>query len=321
MRTLRIGTRGSPLARWQAEAAAAAIRRAGGPAAELVVIRTSGDRTAAPLSGAGGKRLFVKEIEEALAAGRVDIAVHSAKDLPAERLPGLRLQAVLPREDARDAVVAPRSRGRPPADADELFAPGGTPAAGAGGAPRVGTGSVRRGAQLRHAWPHLDVAPVRGNVGTRLDKLEAGGFDLLVLAAAGLVRLGLEARIAVRLPVELCVPAPGQGIVCAEYRRGDDETRALLAEVADRDAAAALEAERALVTALGADCRTPLGGVATVAGDDLLLRGVVASPDGARLVRHEARGPAAAPAALGADVAAGLLAAGAGPLLEAARGA
>lgn len=333
MRTLRIGTRGSPLARWQAEAVAAAIRRAGGPAAELAVIRTSGDRTAAPLSGAGGKRLFVKEIEEALAAGRVDLAVHSAKDLPAERLPGLRVQAVLPREDARDAVVAPRSRGRPPADADALFAPGGRARAGdggargpgartpAGGAPRVGTGSVRRGAQLRHAWPHLDVAPVRGNVGTRLDKLEAGGFDLLVLAAAGLARLGLDARIAVRLPVELCVPAPGQGIVCAEYRRGDDETRELLAEVADRDAAAALEAERALVAALGADCRTPLGGLATVAGDDLLLRGVVASPDGARLVRHEARGPAAAPAALGADVAAGLLAAGAGPLLEAARGA
>lgn len=180
---------------------------------------------------------------------------------------------------------------------------------------------MRRTAQLRHAWPHLDVAPIRGNVGTRLDKLEAGGFDLLVLAAAGLVRLGLDARIALRLPVELCAPAPGQGIVCAEYRRGDSRMRALLAGIADRGAAAALEAERALVTALGADCRTPLGGVATAAGDDLRLRGVVASPDGARLVRHEARGPAAAPAVLGAEVAAGLLAAGAGPLLEAARGA
>ena len=333
MRAPRIGTRGSPLARWQAAAVAAAIARAGGPPAELVIIRTSGDRTAAPLSGAGGKRLFVKEIEEALVDGRVDLAVHSAKDLPAERLPGLRVQAVLPREDARDAVVAPRSRGRLPADPDALFAPGGAPRAAPGGAgpgartrtpggaPRVGTGSVRRTAQLRHAWPHLDVAPIRGNVGTRLDKLEAGGFDLLVLAAAGLARLGLDARIAARLPVDLCAPAPGQGIVCAEHRRDDQRMRELLAGAADRDASAALEAERALVTALGADCRTPLGGVATVAGDRLRLRGVVAAPDGARLVRHEARGPAADPAALGAEVAAGLLAAGAGPLLEAARGA
>lgn len=312
MRRLRIGTRASPLARWQATAVADAFARAGGPAAELVPIRTSGDRlTRKPIAGAGGKRLFVKEIEEALVDGRVDVAVHSAKDLPAERLAGLSVQAVLPREDARDAVVAPRSRARPAADPHALFAAGRTP--------RVGTGSVRRTAQLRHAWPHLDVAPIRGNVGTRLDKLEAGGFDLLVLAAAGLVRLQLAARIAVRLPFDLCLPAPGQGIVCAEYRGDDEEVRARVAAVADRDAAAALAAERALVAALGADCQVPLGAATTVAGDDLLLRGVVASPDGAGLVRREARGTAAAPAALGAEVAAGLLAGGAGPLLEAAR--
>ena len=311
MRRLRIGTRGSPLARWQAEAVAGAVERAGGPPAELVLIRTSGDRLSRrPLSAAGGKRLFVKEIEEALVDGLVDLAVHSAKDLPAERLAGLGLQAVLTREDAHDAVVAPRSRGNAPADPDALFAPDRTA--------RVGTGSVRRSAQLRHAFPHLDVAPVRGNVGTRLDKLEAGGFDLLVLAAAGLVRLELAARIAVRLPFHLCVPAPGQGIVCAEYRKGDEEVRALLATIADRDTSAALAAERALVTALGADCQVPLGGVASVDGEALRLRGVVASADGASLVRHEARGSTAAPAALGAAVAAGLLAAGAGPLLAAA---
>jgi hydroxymethylbilane synthase len=312
VRRLRIGTRGSPLARWQAETVAAAIARAGGPAAELVLIRTSGDRLAnKPISGAGGKRLFVKEIEEALVDGRVDVAVHSAKDLPAERLPGLNVQAVLPREDARDAVVARRSPAHAAGDPDVLFAPE--------SAPRVGTGSVRRSAQLRHAYPHLDIAPIRGNVGTRLDKLEAGGFDLLVLAAAGLVRLGLAPRITVRLPVDLCVPAPGQGIVCAEYRGGDEQMRALLAAIADRDAAAGLEAERALVTALGADCQVPLGGVTTVDGDRLVLRGVVAAPDGGRLVRHESEGSPAAPAALGAAVAAGLLAAGAGPLLDAAR--
>ncbi len=312
MRRPRIGTRGSPLARWQAEAVAAALVRAGAPAAELVPIRTSGDRLdRKPISSAGGKRLFVKEIEEALVERRVDLAVHSAKDLPAERLAGLSVRAVLPREDARDAVVAPRSCARPAADPDALFAPD--------RAPRVGTGSVRRTAQLRHAWPHLDVAPVRGNVGTRLDRLEAGGFDLLVLAAAGLVRLNLAPRIAVRLPFDLCVPAPGQGIVCAEYRSGDEEMRDLLAAIADSGASAALEAERALVTALGADCQVPLGAVTTVAGDDLLLRSVVASRDGARLVRREACGSMEAPAALGAEVAAGLLAAGAGPLLEAAR--
>ena len=308
MRRLRIGTRGSPLARWQAEAVASALARAGGPAAELVLIRTSGDRLSRkPISSAGGKRLFVKEIEEALVDGRVDLAVHSAKDLPAERLAGLSVQAVLPREDARDAVVAPLACERAANDPEALFA--------RDRAPRVGTGSVRRAAQLRHAYPHLDVAPIRGNVGTRLDKLESGGFHLLVLAAAGLVRLNLAARIAARLPFDLCVPAPGQGIVCAEYRGDDGETRDLLATIADRNASAALEAERALVTALGADCQVPLGGVTTVAGDELLLRGVVAAPDGARLVRHEARGSMAAPAELGAELAAGLLAAGAGPLL------
>lgn len=312
MRRLRVGTRGSPLARWQAEAVAGALVRAGAPAAELVLIRTSGDRLSSkPISSAGGKRLFVKEIEEALIDGRVDLAVHSAKDLPAERLAGLSVQAVLPREDARDAVVAPRSGEPPAADPEAIFA--------LDRAPRVGTGSVRRTAQLRHAYPHLEVAPIRGNVGTRLDKLEAGGFDLLVLAAAGLVRLNLAARIALRLPFDICVPAPGQGIVCAEHRSDDGEMRDLLSAIADRDASAALAAERALVTALGADCQVPLGAVTTVAGSDLFLRGVVASPDGARLVRSEANGSLAGAADLGARVAAGLLAGGAGPLLEAAR--
>ena len=312
MRRLRIGTRGSPLARWQAEAVAEALARAGGPPTELVLIRTSGDRLSRkPISSAGGKRLFVKEIEEALLHGEVDLAVHSAKDLPAERLAGLSVQAVLPREDPRDAVVAPRSRASPAADPAALFA--------TDRAPRVGTGSVRRTAQLRHAYPHLDIAPIRGNVGTRLAKLEAESFDLLVLAAAGLVRLNLASRIAVRLPFDLCVPAPGQGIVCAEHRSDDGEMRDLLAAIADRSAAAALKAERALVTALGADCQVPLGAVTTVAGDDLFLRGVVAAPDGVRLVRREARGSTAASADLGAEVAAGLLAAGAGPLLEEAR--
>lgn len=310
MRKLYIGTRGSPLARWQAQAVAQALERAGAPAPELVFIRTSGDRQAdKPISGAGGKRLFVKEIEEALVDGRVDLAVHSAKDLPAERLDGLSVQAVLPREDPHDAVVAPRSSPRAADDPDVLFAPG----------MRIGTGSIRRTAQLRHAYPHVEIAPIRGNVGTRLDKLDAGGFDLLVLAAAGLVRLNLAARIAVRLPFDVCMPAPGQGIVCVEHRTDDKEVRRLVAAAADRDAATALAAERGLVAALGADCQVPLGAMAAVTGKRLVLRAVVAAPDGARLVRHEARGLVMAPALVGAVVATGLLDGGAGPLLAAAR--
>ena len=315
MTPLRIGTRASPLARWQAGAVASAIARRGGPRAELVAISTSGDRLArAPISEAGGKRLFVKEIEDALAGGRIDLAVHSAKDLPVDRLPGLSIRAVLPRADPRDAVVAPVSRDVAGADPAALFAPPGPGAP----PPRVGTSSVRRAAQLRHACPDLDLAPIRGNVGTRLRKLDAGDVDLLVLAAAGLVRLNLAARIAARLPLDLCVPAPGQGILVAEHRTGDAATRDILAAIGDRESSAALAAERAVVSALGADCQVPLGALATVAAGELRLRGVVAAPDGSRLVRRDACAPIAEAARLGADVAAALLDAGAGALLASA---
>lgn len=313
MRPLRIGTRGSPLARWQAAAVADAIARRGGPQAELVRIRTSGDRLSrAPISEAGGKRLFVKEIEDALAGGRIDLAVHSAKDVPAERLPGLSIRAVLPRADPHDCIVAPRSRRQAATDPATLLssAPGAA-------APRVGTGSIRRAAQLRRAWPDVNIDPIRGNVGTRLRKLDAGEVDLLVLASAGLARLNLEARIAAPLPFDLCVPAPGQGILVAEHRTDDRPMHDVLAAVGDPESSAALAAERAVVRALGADCQVPLGAVAILAGGELRLRAVVASTDGSRLVRREARAPVAEASRLGREVAAALLDAGAGELLAA----
>ena len=306
MSGLRIGTRGSPLALWQANRVAAAIAECGGPPAELVIIRTSGDRPSErPLAEEGGKRLFVKEIEEALTDGRVDLAIHSAKDLPADRLPGLTVSAVLERADPRDSIVP--SADRPSAgSADGLLAAGGI---------RIGTGSIRRTAQLRHVYPQLDILPIRGNVGTRLRKLDDGDYDALILAAAGLQRLDLAHRIAAHLPFDLCLPAPGQGILAAEYRAGDEPTRGLIAALANRETVAALTAERTLVEALGADCRTPLGAMATVDGGGLRLRVVVAAPDGTQLIRQAGTGSLDDAAGLGRRVAHALLDAGAADLL------
>ena len=355
MNRLRVGTRGSPLALWQANAVAAEIRRSGREC-ELVVITTTGDRLReADLSQVGGKRVFVKEIEQALAGGDVDLAVHSAKDLPAELPDGLAIAAVLPRADPRDAVVLPVGADPPP----DLSAGG--DGAGAGPAPRVeagnrsdagaahgvrsaprvsagnlpsaadgrrptaalhaGTGSVRRVAQLCRAWPRARFSLVRGNVGTRLRRLDAGDYDLLVLAAAGLERLGLADRISMRLDAEVCLPAPGQGIVAVETRADDADARAALAVVDDPAARAAFTAERALVAALGGGCGVPIGALAEPAGDRLRLRALVASLDGSRRLRREAAMPAEAAPALGEVVARGLLADGAGPILEAAQAA
>ena len=320
MKAIRIGTRGSPLALWQATAVANAIAERGGPATELIVIRTSGDRLQdRPIADDGGKRLFVKEIEEALLDGRADIAVHSAKDLPAERLPGLTVSAVLGRASAHDVVVTGPAGDRLSGPSEQRNRQ--APAADILATPnlRVGTGSIRRSAQLRNAYPLLDIAPIRGNVGTRLQKLDAGDYDALILAAAGLERLGLAQGNAVPLPFDLCLPAPGQGILAAEYRTRDEATGAVIRQLAHRETTAALTAERALVQALGADCRTPLGAVAIRNGADLHLRALVASPDGRRIVRHEAHAPPGDANALGARVAAALLESGAVQVLVAAR--
>ncbi len=311
MKALRIGTRGSPLALWQARAVGRAIERAGGPACEPVVIKTTGDRLATrDLAAIGGKRLFVKEIEDALLRGTTDLAVHSAKDLPAELPPGLVIGATLPREDPRDALVAGPQHVAP------LHTDAATTMTAGGRTPRVGTGSVRRIAQLSRAFPTASFESIRGNVDTRLRKLDAGEYDLLVLAAAGLVRLGLAGRISARLEAAECVPAPGQGIVAVEAREADRETAAVLAAIGDRDTLAALEAERALVRALEGDCRVPLGAIATPDAGHLTLEAVVASLDGAQLLRRCDRGPASAATALGERVAGRLLADGAGAILD-----
>jgi hydroxymethylbilane synthase len=310
---LRIGTRGSPLALWQARRVSEQIAKHNGPPTELVIIKTTGDRLSqTPVSEAGGKRLFVKEIEDALIENRIDIAVHSAKDLPAARLPGLAISAALPREDPRDAVVvrqnAHERSTKEHVTPDDLFEK-------TKYGQRIGTGSVRRIAQLRHAFPELKIEPVRGNVGTRLQKLDDGNFDLLILAAAGLVRLDLADRIALRIPSTLCLPAPGQGIVVAEYRLKNSDIRNLFHKMSEQTTSAALAAERAVVTALGADCRVPLGALATSSNGKLSLRGIVASPDGKQLIRKELHGDINSASDLGVMVASALLADGAGDLL------
>jgi hydroxymethylbilane synthase len=212
MTTLRIGTRGSPLALWQAHTVAALLEGAG-TNTEILRIKTAGDRLQeAPLSEVGGKRLFVKEIEDALLHDDIDLAVHSAKDMSAVLPDGLTIAAVLPREDPRDAFILPD--GTPAGDIDSVLSH-------LGGAPTIGTSSIRRSAQLAALLPRATFAPVRGNVDTRLRKLDSGSLDAIVLACAGMVRLGFEARISAAIPLARCIPAPGQGIVAVEVRAGD----------------------------------------------------------------------------------------------------
>jgi hydroxymethylbilane synthase len=323
---LRIGTRGSQLALWQANAVAARIADTGGPPCRIVIIRTTGDRLQeAPLAEVGGKRLFVKEIEDALLRLDIDLAVHSSKDMPAILPEGLTIAAVLPREDPLDAIVLPTVRlkadgtGQPSAASgfSRTFATIEDLVAELGQAPVIGTGSVRRIAQLTRLVPGARFAPVRGNLDTRLRKLDGGEYDALVLAAAGLRRLGFVSRISMALPPAACVPAPGQGIVAIEIRAQDDEVRGIVTPIDDPWAAAALNAERALVATLGGGCQTPIGALASPAEGDLLeLVAAVISLDGSRVVRRHGRGGRTDAAALGAHVAAGLFEDGAGEILD-----
>jgi len=327
---LRLGTRGSQLALWQANAVAARIREAGGPDPEIVVIRTSGDQLQqVPISEVGGKALFVKEIEEALLAGTIDLAVHSSKDLPAESPQGLSIAAVLPREDPLDAVVLPArlAFGSDVAPGAESVMPEASTLSRTvddldrllvvlGESPVIGTGSVRRVAQLRRLFPHARFKQIRGNLDTRLRKLENGEYDALVLAAAGLRRLGFASKIAVRLPALSCVPAPGQGIVAVQTRDGDDAVLRHVVLIDDREAHAALRAERAVVEALGGGCQAPIGVFARPAYPaDLELAAVVLSLDGSRAVYGMAQGTFEDAEAIGARVGAQLLADGARELL------
>jgi hydroxymethylbilane synthase len=307
MTTLKIGTRGSALALWQARTVAGLLE-ARGTAVELAIIKTSGDRLQErPLTETGTKRLFVKEIEEALLRGEVDLAVHSAKDMPAELPEELAVAAVLPREDPRDVLVLAggvehRDLATALAHLDEI--------------PVIGTSSVRRIAQLASAIPQARFAPIRGNVDTRLRKLDAGEFNAIVLAAAGMRRLGFGSRISTAIPVDVCVPAPGQGIVAIEIRAADAATRGILEAINDREAGQSLEAERAVVAALGGGCQLPLGAISLHDRGSISLHAVVASPDGARVIRQGATGPASDPAALGRRVADALARAGATEILN-----
>jgi len=311
---LRIGTRGSQLALWQATTVAARLSAAGAPPSRIVIIRTSGDQLQdRPLSEVGGKRLFVKEIEDALLRNEVDLAVHSSKDMPAVLPDGLSIAGVLPREDPRDAVILP-SNVRLKADAANALV------AALGSTPSIGTGSVRRVAQLLNLFPKARFENVRGNVDTRLRKLEEGQYDALVLAAAGLRRLGFGERISMTLPSDVCVPAPGQGIVAIETRDDDEATRALVARITDRGAAAALDAERAVVEALGGGCQTPIGALATmIDAGTLELVGAVASLDGSRIIRATARANPTDASELGFRVGHELIAKGASEILAEVR--
>ena len=313
-RTLRLGTRASELARWQANTVAAEIHRRSGRDCELVVITTTGDRLAeVSLSTVGGKQVFVKEIEQALVRCDIDLAVHSAKDMPADLPDGLMIAAVLPRDDPRDVVVL---------RADAVPAPDQSLSqlvAAQGPTPRIGSGSVRRVAQLKRVLPTARFLLVRGNVGTRLLKLDEGGYELLILAAAGLRRLGFADRISAAIDVATCVPAPGQGIVAIETRTDDRDTIAALEPVNDTAAGAALTAERAVVAALGGGCQVPIGAFAQTLGDQLHLLAIVASLDGSEILRREAILPVESARTLGASIAAGLMEDGAGQILEAAR--
>ena len=312
---LRLGTRGSQLALWQANTVAARIAAGGGPACRIVVIKTDGDRLQErPLSEIGGKRLFVKEIEDALLRSDIDLAVHSSKDMSAVLPEGLTIAGVLPRENPLDAIVLPvRVQGAGFRAVDDLVE-------ALGPSPSIGTGSVRRIAQLTRLFPGARFTAIRGNLDTRLRKLDEGAHDALVLAAAGLNRLGFASRISLSIPAAACVPAPGQGIVAIEIRSGDARVQEAVARISDAAAGDALTAERALVETLGGGCQTPVGALASVGDGDLLeIIAAVVALDGSRVVRGHARAPRREAAALGARVGAQLIADGAGEILAEAR--
>lgn len=297
---LRIGTRGSPLALIQANAVRTALIAAGADSDELeiVPIRTSGDRVRdRALAEVGGKGLFTKELEEALLDRRVDLAVHSMKDVPTWLPDGIALAALLPREDPRDVLLVAPHLGPIRRIAD---LPQGA---------RVGTAAVRRQAQLLHQRPDLAVVLLRGNVDTRVAKLEAGAVDATLLALAGLKRLGIAVADDAILDPREILPAVAQGAIGVETRADDAAMRAFVARIDDRATNLAVTAERAMLAVLDGSCRTPIGGLAVLDGARLSLEGLVALPDGSALYRRRADGPADDPVALGRAVGAALRAA------------
>jgi len=304
MSKLRIGSRGSQLALWQANHISALLC-ARGHEVEIEIIHTTGDKiTDVPLAMVGtkggvGKGIFTKEIEEALAAGRVDLAVHSLKDLPTELPAGFEIAAIPEREDARDAFCS------------RLYANIEVLPQGA----LVGTSSLRRQAQLKAIRPDLETHALRGNVDTRLRKLEQGEYAAIILAAAGLKRLGKTELIQQMMPVEIMCPAAGQGALAIEIRAGDSDVRQHLEFLDDPSARAATTCERAVLNRLGGGCQVPIGAFAEIHGGRLYLESIVADPDGSKLIRDSRNGDN--PEKIGNDAGAALLSKGGDKILQA----
>ncbi|HZR45322.1 MAG TPA: hydroxymethylbilane synthase [Candidatus Manganitrophaceae bacterium] len=298
--TLIIGSRGSRLALWQAEWVQDQLRGKG-IGSEIKKIKTTGDKILdVPLAKVGGKGLFVKEIEEALMKGEIDLAVHSMKDVPSRLPDPLHLAAIPRREDPRDAVI-----GRKGARLADL------PAGAA-----VGTSSLRRQAQLWAFRPDLRIVPLRGNLDSRLRKLDEGAFEAIILAAAGLHRLGWGERVTEYLAPEVSLPAIGQGALAVECRRDDAEVNTMISFLNDPETACTVTAERALLTRLEGGCQVPIAGHAIKAGDQVTLNGLVASLDGKTILRERRSAKTSEAAALGIQVAEALLAKGADQILK-----
>jgi hydroxymethylbilane synthase len=298
---IRLGSRGSKLALWQAEFVKFEVERSTGGKVEIVRIKTTGDMILdVPLARVGGKGLFVKEIEEALLSGRIDLAVHSMKDVPTD-LPGaLEIIAITRREDPRDAFLSNKVK-----RFEDL--PRGA---------RVGTSSLRRQTQLLGLRPDLVVLDNRGNLDTRIRKMEEGKFDAIILAAAGLRRLGWEQRITQVLPEEVSLPAIGQGALGIEIRRDDGETREAVSFLNDLDTAYAVRAERGFLKRLEGGCQVPIAAYGRTEGGAIFLRGMVGRPDGSEIVRGDAWGTVGNPESLGVELADQLLARGAKEILD-----
>jgi hydroxymethylbilane synthase len=293
---LVIGSRGSKLALWQSNHILACLESLG-HSCRLEVITTTGDRfQTGPLKEVGNKGLFTKEIEEALLDGRIDVAVHSLKDMPTLVPEGLQITATPPREDVRDAIIGSTL---------QALGPGS----------KVGTGSLRRIAQIYATRPDLVVEPVRGNVDTRLRKLDEGQFQAIVLAAAGLRRLGWASRIAEYIPVEVMCPAVGQGALAIETRADNGPGMQACSALNDADTFSAITAERALLTVLGGGCQVPVGAYASISSGRLQLRAIVSAPDGKTLVRREAEGAVEDAEGIGMALGSELLDAGAREIL------
>jgi hydroxymethylbilane synthase len=303
MRALRIGTRGSMLARWQAESVRKQLFAATGVDAEIVIIKTAGDKLQhAPLTQIGGKGIFIKELEEALLEETIDLAVHSVKDIPTDTPSRLQFPAVCKRADVRDCLVSAN----------------GVTLANLRQGARIGTGSLRRQAQLLYLRPDLDFRDLRGNVDTRLRKVESGEYEAVVLAKAGLDRLGLSQRIAETLEPDVCLPAVGQGAIAVQARVKDTDAAAFLAPLDDAETRSSIIAERALLAAMQGGCQVPLGAWARMERGELVMEACVCSVDGLQYIKERATGTAENAAQLGQQLARQLLDAGAMDILQAA---